>query len=398
MAQGAGAAGPGDGPTSLAFSVVTVGALAAVYMAISTGLIGFNKYLMHDGRFPFAIFLGLVHMSCSFSFNCILCRLRPSLYPALHDPEKKVEVDRGLILGVLLPIAGCFAAQLILSNIAYMHSSVAFLQMMKESNVVLVYVFSLLLALEHFSWARGIVLLFVVAATALTIHGEMHLSYTGFVLQGVSIICESMKLTLQSYSLSATGRRLDALTYVLFIAPLVFLILFATLLGFWLCWPDRPQALQLPPLLAIVEYRWMLVANGAMAFAMNIAHALFIKSSSAITFILTGIILKDVMIVVIGAMLMGEELSRQQIVGFAMQLIGIVAWSLMKAMPEVDSIIPKAWSQRPEWESLWQSDDPERGSGVELDAKLCKLSRISSDSTMAPMDDETTSGEGNEGL
>mmetsp|Transcript_80070 Transcript_80070/g.226624 ORF Transcript_80070/g.226624 Transcript_80070/m.226624 type:complete len:389 (+) Transcript_80070:29-1195(+) len=366
---------------SLALNVASTSALAAVYMGISTGLIGFNKFLMHEGRFPFAISIGLVHMSSSFGFNAILYQIRPSLYPSLTDPTKSVEVDRSLILGVLLPIAVCFAAQLVLSNIAFMHSSVAFLQMMKESNVVLVYIFSLALSLEHFSWVRGLVLLFVVGATALTIHGEVHLSYTGFALQGVSIICESMKLTLQSYSLSATGRRLDALTYVLLITPLVFLVLLVVQLGCRLLWPSCPEALWLPPWSAVVEYRWMLLANGFLAFAMNISHSAFIKQSSAITFILTGIILKDVMIVVIGSILMGDTLSRQQVFGFAFQLVGIVAWSLMKAFPQ-EAALPK--DGIPDYEPT---------------GKLCsKLSRISSDSTMAPLDDETMSGEGNEGL
>jgi len=381
---------------SLVASAAFVGALAAIYMAISSGLIGFNKYLMHAGRFPFAIFLGLVHMSCSFLLNAILFRICPSLYPSLTDPSKMVEVDRWLVFGVLLPIAGCFAAQLVLSNIAFMHSSVAFLQMMKESNVVLVYLFSLMMSLEHFSWTRACVLLFVLAATALTIHGELHFSPVGFTLQGVSIICESVKLTLQSYSLSATGRRLDALTYVLFLAPLVFLLLLGFLCSCWLLWPSRPEALVMPPWESILEYRWLLLANGLMAFGMNIAHALFIKNSSAITFILTGIILKDVMIVIVGAIVMGEELSHQQVIGFAMQLVGIVAWSMMKALPDKESILPKAW-RRQEWEAL-RMDGQDRSPEFDSSGKSSRLSRISSDSTMAPLDDETTSGEGNEGL
>ena len=55
----------------------------------------------------------------------------------------------------------------------------------------------------------------------------------------------------------------------------------------------RSEALSFPPWHRVVEYRWLLCANGCLAFAMNVVHALFIKSSSAITFILTGVLMKD---------------------------------------------------------------------------------------------------------
>lgn len=307
-----------------------VGTLAAVYMAISTGLISFNKYLMHEDRFPFAICLALVHMTSSFGFNGALLCIRPSLFPSLADPVQRADIDRYLVAKVLLPIACCFAAQLVLSNLAYMHSSLAFVQMMKESNVVLVYLFSVALTLDYFSWKRGAVLLFIVSATVLTIHGEMHLSYEGFMIQGISIICESMKLTLQSYALSVTGKRLDALTYVLLVTPLVILVLGALLLAFQCLWPEGPNALQVPTLTEIFEYRWLLVASACLAFGMNVSHAAFIKQSSAITFILMGVLLKDVLIVGAGAAFMGDQLSSMQVVGFAMQLLGILVWSLMK--------------------------------------------------------------------
>mmetsp|Transcript_137052 Transcript_137052/g.292713 ORF Transcript_137052/g.292713 Transcript_137052/m.292713 type:complete len:426 (-) Transcript_137052:94-1371(-) len=319
-----------------------VTALAIVYMANSTGLITFNKFLMHNDRFPFAMFLGLVHMSCSFGFNVLLFSLRPSLYPSLTDPGSKVEVDSSLMLRVILPIATCFAGQLVLSNIAFMYSTIAFLQMMKQSNVVLVYLFSLLLALERFSWKCALVLFFVASATALTIHGEMEFSPSGFALQGCSMFCEGLKLTLQSYSLAATGRRLDSLTYVMLVAPTVLVVLFVFLLFMRMLSPVVciPQALSLPGWEALAEYRWLLLGSGTLAFTANVSHASLIKNSSAIAFILAGVVMKDVLIVVVGSIVLGERLSVQQMVGFSMQLTGILAWSLMRAGPFATTASP----------------------------------------------------------
>merc|ERR1719220_1401118 len=84
-----------------------------------------------------------------------------------------------------------------LSNMAFMHSSVSMLQMMKQGNVVLVYSFALALSLETFCKWRALTLVMIVLATALTIHGEMNFSLQGFALQGISMFCESLKLTFQ---------------------------------------------------------------------------------------------------------------------------------------------------------------------------------------------------------
>lgn len=310
-----------------------VAGLATAYMLVSTGMLAFNKYWMSDDRFPFAAVLGLIHMVCSFGFNFILYLFRPDLYPSLDHASKVV--DKDLVVKVLLPIACCFAAQLVLSNMAFMHSSVAFLQMMKQSNVVLVYCFSLAISLERFSWIRFAVLALIVGSTALTIHGELNFSSVGFVIQSCSMLCESMKLTLQSYSLSSSGRRLDPLTYVMLVAPIVLFIL-AFILVVLHCMPmglEVPEALSFPPWHRVVEYRWLLCANGCLAFAMNVVHALFIKSSSAITFILTGVLMKDIVIVGVASIFMGEMLSSQQVVGFGLQLLGILAWSVIKMSP-----------------------------------------------------------------
>mmetsp|Transcript_43599 Transcript_43599/g.123389 ORF Transcript_43599/g.123389 Transcript_43599/m.123389 type:complete len:409 (+) Transcript_43599:66-1292(+) len=374
-------------------NVAFVGTLAAIYMAVSSGLITFNKFLMHDGRFPFAIFIGVMHMGCSFGFNFLLYKVCPFLYPSLTAPEQAVDLNRSLCCRVLLPISICFAAQLVLSNTAYLHSSVAFLQMMKQSNVVLVYIFSLALSLEQFDCKRTLVLLFIVGATVLTIHGELNFSYSGFCFQGASMLCEGMKLTLQSYSLAPTGRRLDALTYVMLVAPMVLGLLLALLVGIHLVWPSSPEAYSLPDWSVIKQFWPLLVGNGCLAFAMNVSHAFFIKNSSAVTFILTGVVMKDVMIVVAASIILGESLSILQVAGFVMQLLGILFWSLLKAKAAPQTA-PTATEDAKvsEWEAL-RSDANDLGSDNNLSrpkfAGIQLMSSVSSESTMIPNDGES---------
>merc|ERR1719506_2709633 len=131
-----------------------------------------------------------------------MCLLRPSLFPSLTCPERRVIIDRHIIFRGALPIALLFSTQLVLSNTAYLHSSVAFLQMMKESNLVMVYLLSLLFALEQYRFRSIMILLFICGATSMTIVGELHFSWTGFAVQGIRQVFECGKIVLQSVLLS----------------------------------------------------------------------------------------------------------------------------------------------------------------------------------------------------
>lgn len=306
--------------------------LGGLYITCSATLIGFNKYLMHDDRFPYAVTLVMLHMGFASVLSVILYFCCPSLYPSFTDPARKVQITARLMLTCILPISILFSAQLALSNMAYLHSSVAFLQMMKEANLVLVYVLSLFCLLERFSWRSIAILLFIIGATTMTIVGEVKFSYTGFFVQGTSQLFECMKIVLQAVLLSevAGGKKLDAMSYVLIITPLCFVELFGAGWALYYIWPDHSFKGVWPHLVNWAPY---LIGNSCIAFALNVVIALFIKHSSAVAFILAGIV-KDVVIVSVGCMVFAEHISVLQGIGFVMQLIGILIWSLIKTFPD----------------------------------------------------------------
>merc|ERR1719323_992733 len=76
----------------------------------------------------------------------------------------------------------------------------------------------------------------------------------------------------------------------------------------------------------------LLVANASVAFALNVLVAAVIKETSAVGFVLTGL-MKDIMIVVLSCILFGEPITRIQVMAFAMTLGGVGFWSLLKLSP-----------------------------------------------------------------
>lgn len=301
------------------------------YIGSSTGLIAFNKDLMNADKFPFPAALGLLHTSfCSLTV-AILFLLKPGLFPSLTDPEKKVTID-GRMIGSVILVGVLFSAQIIMSNMAYMFADVAFLQMLKESNLVLVYLMSVAFGIEIFKTRQMLLVALIVMATVMSIHGEMHFNLYGFLLQAFSCVGESLKMTLTCLLMSSMGKGLDPLSYMLTVMPVCAVIFASTICCFKTLAPQQ-QMFPMPAANDWIQWKWMLMANMCVALSLNVATFVFIRVSSAVSFVLAGI-LKDVMIVIVGVIFMGHEISGQQASGFTLQVSLVLIWSLFKTFPQ----------------------------------------------------------------
>lgn len=307
------------------------GFLVCITITLSVGLINFNSYLMKD-RFPFAVPLVLIQMAFCTTFASLLLHMRPSLFPSLTDPAQKVHIDLPFLVRGALPIGAVFATSLVLSNLAYAHLSVAFLQMMKEGNIVVVYGLSLVASLETFSWRHVQVIIFAIFAASLTVRGELAFSLVGFIIQLCSGISEAGRIVLQSLLLS--GRKVDPLSYVLLISPICF-----TLLGlFMLLLLLLPAGiagpgLAIPSAAAVWSWLPLLLANSMIAFALNVSIACVIKNTSPTSYIFVGVV-KDIVAIVVSVFVLKELVSSLQVVSFTLQIGSVIVWSLLKMHPE----------------------------------------------------------------
>ena len=94
-----------------------------VWMSISMSVILFNKYILAYSGFRYPIALTLWHMTfCTFVATVMVRVLGTT--KRLHMPKKEY-VNR------VVPIGALYAASLWLSNSAYLHLSVSFIQMTK---------------------------------------------------------------------------------------------------------------------------------------------------------------------------------------------------------------------------------------------------------------------------
>jgi len=262
----------------------------------------------------------------------LLYLIMPSFFLSLSNPETRKLIDRSLYVNRLLPIALTFSASMVLSNQAYFYLSVAFLQMMKETNMVLVYTFSLLAGLEMFTWNHMKIIVVILFASFMTVEGELDFSMVGFLVQGAGLLCECTKVVLQGFLLSSAGMKLDAPSFVLLVSPLCLVALIAVMGAIQVLGPYIAWGLELPSMGELYAWWPVLLLNGTLAFTLNVIVACFIKHTSAVAMVMVSIV-KDVTIVSTGVFLFHEQISTQQTVGFVLQLTMIWVWSLMKMFP-----------------------------------------------------------------
>jgi len=299
----------------LAFKVGETIAIGSSYIVVSAGLITFNKYLMQKGHFPHALQLTALHMSMTTMFSLILCTTIPSIYPSMS----KAKENWKQLSKFMLPLGMLFAVALFASNKAYFYSSVAFLQFCKQGNVAIIFFASCAVGLREFSWTQVMVLSIVVLGCSLSTTGEIHFVMAGLVLQLVSQVSECAKNIIGEVVLTGAGLKLDVLTFVAFQAPFslvplmmgsIFMMTAEVMHDFAKMWP-------------------VLLLNAMMAFALNVLIAVTLKRLSAVAFVLIGMV-KDMTLVTSSALIFGDPISQQQVMGFGVTMIGIAVWSYLK--------------------------------------------------------------------
>lgn len=286
------------------------------YIVVSTVLIRFNKYMMKKHHFPHSLALSAIHMIVS----SILCTTFYFIFPSMYPGMESTRGNRLSLLKWFVPIGICFAIMLFGSNQAYLYCSVTFLQFMKEANVMLVFIFSCCMGLQSISRLRVFVIVWVIVGASISVSGEVNFRWIGFAFQAISQLAECSRMVMGEIVLS--GRKLDPLTYTMFLAPICLVVLvIANAVHFSPgTWEDLAQM-------------WpLLIANACVAFVLNVMVATVIKECSAVGFVLCGLT-KDIAIVLFSTAAFHEHVTRKQALAFVITLAGVFYWSHMKTNP-----------------------------------------------------------------
>ncbi|KAJ5242996.1 sugar phosphate/phosphate translocator [Penicillium citrinum] len=271
----------------------------ALWIALSSSVILFNKWVLHTAKFNFPLFLTTWHMAFATAMTQILARCTNIL-----DSRHKVPMNAATYTRAIVPIGIMFSLSLICGNLAYLYLSVSFIQMLKATNAVVTlfatWAFGIAPANFKTLGNVGIIVIGVVIAS----FGEIQFDMLGFIIQVGGIIFEALRLVMVQRLLSSAEFKMDPLVSLYYYAPAC-----AVTNGVITLFTDVPRMTMNDIYgLGIMT----LIANALVAFLLNASVVLLIGKTSAVVLTMAGI-LKDILL---------------QFFGYSIALGGLVYYKL----------------------------------------------------------------------
>ncbi|KAK9204422.1 hypothetical protein WN943_014682 [Citrus x changshan-huyou] len=290
-----------------------------LYIALSSGQIFFNKWVLSSKEinFPFPLGLTLLHMV----FSSVLCFLLTKVF-------KVMKVEDGMTMEIyttsVIPIGAMFAMTLWLGNTAYLYISVAFAQMLKAIMPVAVFILGVAAGLEVMSCRMLLIMSVISFGVVVASYGEININWIGVVYQMGGVVGEALRLIFMEILVKRKGLKLNPISVIalcLFI-PWIFL--------------EKPKmdALEtwhFPPL--------MLTLNCLCTFALNLSVFLVISHTSALTIRVAGVV-KDWVVVLFSALLFADtKLTIINLFGYGIAIAGVAAYNNHKLKKEASRAI-----------------------------------------------------------
>ncbi|CAD0110368.1 unnamed protein product [Aureobasidium uvarum] len=260
----------------------------ALWIGMSSLVILFNKWILHNADFKYPIFLTSWHMFSSALVTQIMAR-----YTGYLDSRHKVPMTKRTYLRAIVPIGLLFSLSLVCGNVTYLYLSVSFVQMLKAAAPIAV-----LLA----TW------MFRLSEPSLTAFGNICIIVVG-------IVFEATRLVMIQRLLSAEFK-MDPLVSLYYFAPVCAItngILALVFEASRMTWADFERV-----------GVFMLLLNAAAAFLLNFA-SLLLTSSLVLT--LSGV-LKNILIVFASMLFYHDTVTSMQFMGFAVALGGLAYYQL----------------------------------------------------------------------
>lgn len=278
-----------------------------VWMSVSMAVIMFNKWLLAFYGFPYPLTLTMWHMTFCSSIALVLVRgLKVVKSVNMSSTEYRKRV---------MPIGALYAASLWLSNSAYLHLSVSFIQMTKALMPGLVYCIGCFMRTEPYSFKVTMNMGVIAVGVAIAAYGEVNFVVVGVAQQLSSLVFEATRLMLVQVLMNSQGMALNPIQSLYYVSP-------ACLLCLSIPW----TVLELPLLLEREDWGglspWVLLANAAAAFALNLAVFLLIGKTSALTMNIAGVI-KDWILIWMSANVFAAPVTALNLGGYFVAFVAV---------------------------------------------------------------------------
>ncbi|KAJ6799409.1 putative sugar phosphate/phosphate translocator [Iris pallida] len=286
-----------------------------IYICLSSGVILYNKWVLSPKyfKFPFPITLTMIHMGFSGVVAFFLVRVFKVVTP--------VKMTFQIYATCVIPISAFFASSLWFGNTAYLHISVAFIQMLKALMPVATFVMAVICGTDKLRWDVFLNMLLVSVGVVISSYGEIHFNVIGTVYQVTGIFAEALRLVLTQVLLQKKGLTLNPITSLYYIAPCSFLFLFVP----W-CLLEKPGME-----VSQIQFNfWIFFSNALCALALNFSIFLVIGRTGAVTIRVAGV-LKDWILIALSTIIFPDSvITGLNVIGYGIALVGVVMYNYLK--------------------------------------------------------------------
>ncbi|EEF32858.1 Triose phosphate/phosphate translocator, chloroplast precursor, putative [Ricinus communis] len=293
-----------------------------LYIALSSGQIFFNKWVLSSKEinFPYPLGLTLLHMVFSSVLCFILTKVFKVLAYPLSDGSSYIRYATSVV-----PIGAMFAMTLWLGNTAYLYISVAFAQMLKAIMPVAVFILGVAAGLEVMSCRMLLIMSVISFGVLVASYGEININWIGVVYQMGGVVGEALRLIFMEILVKRKGLKLNPISMMYYVSPCSALCLFIP----WI-FLEKPKmeahAWNFPPL--------VLTLNSLCTFALNLSVFLVISHTSALTIRVAGVV-KDWVVVLLSALLFADtKLTVINLFGYGIAIAGVAAYNNHKLVKE----------------------------------------------------------------
>lgn len=254
-------------------------------------------------------------------WHMVFCTTVATIMVKVVGATKSLNMPRKEYVNRVVPIGALYAASLWLSNSAYLHLSVSFIQMTKALMPGLVYVCGVAFGMEKLTRTTSFNMFIIAIGVAIAAYGELDFIYIGVVEQLSALVFEALRLMLVQVLITRQGYAMNPIQSLYYVSPACAACLAMPFI-----------AVELPEILADVHLEidyGMLLLNALAAFALNLAVFLLIGKTSALTMNIAGVI-KDWMLIFASQHLFGNAVSFLNYVGYVIAFLSVGMYNFNK--------------------------------------------------------------------
>ncbi|CAN0416333.1 unnamed protein product [Pylaiella littoralis] len=302
---------------------VEIAAWVLTWYGVSVSMVMANRWLFHEWQgvgFPFPVLTTMCHMYLKVAVTRIFYRVQGFKPPHL---------DASINLRTVIPIGFATAGDILLSNLSFMVSTVAFYTIVKSGSLMWILLWAVIFKFEVMTFRMVFVVLIICGGLLLASFGETDFSMEGlFMILGASCL-SGLRWALLQLLQAVEPSCHDPLLVIYYIAPSSALAMTPMALLDILDENLKSSALTAG---SIAQVAGLIVTTGLFSFALIFAEVKLLAISSSLTMGVFGTI-KEIVQIIIAVLVFHDQVTWFNILGLGWAITGSILYKVARAKP-----------------------------------------------------------------